>query len=132
MTAERMTAAQLRVLQGRKGSPAPGNKFNAKKVEIDGFVFDSVHEGNRYCQLRLLARAGQIRDLKLQVPIMLEGQKGSVKTRKGRHMRLTVDFVYFDVALGCKVYEDAKGTPTRDYEVRRGVAQAMGYEIREV
>jgi hypothetical protein len=29
------------------------------------------------------------------------------------------------------VYEDAKGHPTRDYEVRRAVAQAMGIEVIE-
>lgn len=43
------------------------NKYNAKKVEIDGITFDSKKEAARYCDLKLMQRAGEIRDLQLQV-----------------------------------------------------------------
>ena len=33
------------------------NKYNNKKVEYDGHVFDSIREMNRYKQLKLLERA---------------------------------------------------------------------------
>jgi hypothetical protein len=46
-----------------------GNKFGAKKI-IDpatGFEFDSKKEFYRWCELRIMERAGKIRDLKRQV-----------------------------------------------------------------
>lgn len=125
---ERITAAELHDLQA-----APkGNKYGAQRVVVDGITFDSKHEAGRWGQLRLLVRAGKIRDLQRQVPIMLEGRDGPVKSRKGRQMRLTVDFSYVDCETGLTIFEDAKGSPTRDYEVRRGVAAAQGVEVVEV
>ena len=108
------------------------NKYGAIKTTVDGITFDSKREAERWCELRLLERAGEIRNLRRQVVIPLEGRDGPLKTRKGQQMRLTVDFTYEDRRLGwAVVYEDAKGSPTRDYEVRRAVAQAMGIEVIE-
>lgn len=33
------------------------NKYNNKKVEVDGIKFDSIKEATRYKQLKLLERA---------------------------------------------------------------------------
>lgn len=108
------------------------NKYNARKCVFDGTTFDSMRERDRYIYLRDRQMRGEIADLTLQVPIMLEGQDGPLLTRTGRKMRLTVDFRYTDTKTGLVVFEDSKGHPTRDYEVRRSVAAAMGIEIREV
>jgi len=46
-------------------------------------------------------------------------------------MKLTVDFTYEDKRLDwAKVYEDAKGMRTRDFDVRVAVAAAMGIAVR--
>ncbi len=108
------------------------NKFSAKRTVLDGIEFDSKREAKRWAELCLLKRAGEIADLRRQVPLMLEGRDGPLLTRTGRRMRLTVDFAYTDLRTGLTIYEDAKGVPTRDYEVRRAVAAAQGMEIREV
>lgn len=49
------------------------NKYGAKKVKdpFTGDVFDSKKEYNRWCELRLLERAGRISDLKRQVTFEL-------------------------------------------------------------
>lgn len=108
------------------------NKFGAIATTVDGIRFDSLKEARRWGELRLLERAGEIRGLERQVKISLMGRDGPLKTRTGRQMKITVDFAYEDRRLGwAKVYEDSKGMPTRDYEVRRAVVQAMGMEIRE-
>ena len=107
------------------------NKYHAKKTVIDGITFASKKEAKRWAELCLLERAGEITDLRRQVPIMLEGKRGPLQTRTGRQMRLTVDFAYVDMRTGMTVYEDAKGKPTRDYEVRKAVAEAMGHKITE-
>jgi len=39
------------------------NKYNAVKVEEDGYKFDSKAEWRRYCELKLLKAAGEIRNL---------------------------------------------------------------------
>lgn len=105
------------------------NKYGAKKVVLDGITFDSQKEARRWAELRLLEKAGEITGLRRQVVIKLMGQHRPLYTRTGRQMRLTVDFSYIED--GERVYEDCKGMPTRDYEVRKAVAEAMGYSIRE-
>lgn len=108
------------------------NKFNAVATTVDGIRFDSLKEARRWGELRILEKGGEIRNLRRQVRIDLEGKNGPLRTRTGRQMRLTVDFVYEDKRLNwAEVYEDSKGAITRDYEVRRSVAEAMGVKILE-
>lgn len=96
-----------------------GNKYGAKKVIIDGITFASKKEGERYSELKLLERAGEISDLQLQVKFLLIpaqreldsiGRRGGVK--KGRTIEqecaYVADFVYTDKG-GNKVVEDVKG-----------------------
>jgi len=130
---ERMSAAAFNLAQTAKAASKPaGSKYRAEPVVVDGIRFDSKHEAARWAQLKLLVRAGVIRDLKRQIPIMLEGRDGPVLTRTGRQMRLTLDFSYIEVATGLLVFEDPKGMPTRDYEVRRAIAAAQGVTVVEV
>lgn len=108
------------------------SKFGAVPTVMNGVRMDSRREARRWAELQFMERAGEIRDLQRQVVVPLVGRDGPLRTRTGRQMRLTVDFAYEDSRLGwARVYEDAKGMPTRDYEVRRAVAQAMGIEVRE-
>lgn len=127
MTA-RMSAAELRAMQEQ-----PKNqKYSAQRITVDGITFDSKREAKRWAELKLLETAGDICELRRQVVVPLEGRDGPLLARKGRQMRITVDFGYVEVATGITIYEDAKGIPTRDYEVRRAVAAAQGVEVREV
>ena len=47
------------------------NKYHAKPTFVDGRRFASRKEAARYCELRLLERAGKIQDLTTQVPFVL-------------------------------------------------------------
>jgi hypothetical protein len=47
------------------------HKYGAKRTEVMGIKFDSKKEANRYLELKMLARAGKIRDLKLQPKFLL-------------------------------------------------------------
>ena len=42
------------------------NKYGNTKVTVDGHTFDSKREYNRYCELKLMERAGLIKDLEMQ------------------------------------------------------------------
>lgn len=105
------------------------NKYGAKKTIVGGIRFDSKREAQRWLELQALEKSDAISDLKRQVRVDLIGQHRPLYTRTGRKMRLTFDFSYIE--SGVQIYEDSKGYPTRDYEVRVAVARAMGLEVRE-
>lgn len=77
------------------------HKFFAKAVTIDGHRFASKAEGARYVELRLLEKAGEIRDLVLQPRFKLHVGGVLIGT-------YVADFVYEDAA-GTRVVEDVKG-----------------------
>lgn len=54
-----------------------GNKLNARKQEIDGYVFDSKKEGRHYLFLKERLKAGEISDLKIhpRYNLVVNGQK---------------------------------------------------------
>lgn len=98
-------------------------KYNAKKVTIDGIEFDSTWEGQRYSQLKVLEKAGEITDLQLQVKMSIDVN--------GVHIcKYIADFVYFE--NGEKVVEDAKGVKTAIYRQKKKLIKAIyGIDIRE-
>lgn len=103
----------------REISGEPKNKFGAVKKTIDGIKFDSTRESKRYEELKLLERAGKIKDLRLQVRYDLIPKQ---KFSDGSSMIGTyylADFVYFDCDKGCEVVEDVKGKKTDVYQIKR-------------
>lgn len=86
------------------------NKFNARKVEIDGHVFPSAAEANRYTQLKWLERARDIHALTIQpaYPLSVNGITVGI---------YTADFAYF--TGGRSVTEDVKGGPIREADSLR-------------
>ncbi len=106
------------------------SKYNAKKTEVDGIVFDSRREADRYCELKLLQRAGKISDLRLQVPFELQ-PAFTVNGKKVRPIHYIADFVYKE--NGQYIVEDAKGHRTKEYMLKRKMyAYRYKDEIREV
>lgn len=90
------------------------NKYHASKTELDGIRFDSRKEAARYRELKLLERAGEIRDLQLQVPFeLIPKQEGE------RACTYVADFVYHMTDTGKMVVEDAKGMRTDVYKIKR-------------
>lgn len=125
------------------------NKYNARKVAVDGISFDSVREARRYKELKLMQQAGKISDLRLQVsfelvPALYENsgevytkgeRKGQPKQGKCIEHAVTykADFVYTED--GRQIVEDAKGMPTKDYIIKRKLFKQLygdQYEFREV
>jgi hypothetical protein len=88
------------------------NKYGAKKTQVGEVTFDSKKEAQRYMELQLLERAGEITDLRRQVKFELMGQHRPLYTRTGRKMKYTADFAY--VEDGVEVIEECKGHRTRD------------------
>ena len=126
-----------------------GTKYNATKVTIDGHTFDSKHEANRYLELKLLERAGEISNLRLQVEYELLPNQYATEERYGKNGRrlkdkeillerkccYVADFVYTDNRTGETVVEDTKSEATRtpEYIIKRKLMlHKYGIRIREV
>jgi hypothetical protein len=94
------------------------SKFGNVKTEIDGHVFASKREANRYSELKLLQMAGKINKLQLQVPF--DCCVGGKKICK-----YIADFVYCDLETGSIVIEDAKGFKTSVYKLKKKMVEAI-------
>lgn len=106
------------------------SKYHNRKITRDGETFDSIKEYNRYCELKLLERAGEITELRRQVkfkllptmrePVCEMSSQGVFKKGKviERGVDYVADFVYKN-KIGFEVVEDAKGVRTKEYILKR-------------
>ena len=120
----------------REISGKPKNKFNAVKKTVDGIKFDSTREAKRYEELKLLERAGKIKDLEVQpVYTLVKSVKYKNAKRAKPAMVYTADFRYWDIEKGELVVEDVKSVATAkltDYIMRRHMMLAFhGIEVLE-
>ena len=118
------------------------SKYKAKKTVVDGIAFDSKREANRYTELKLLERAGEIKGLRRQVEFLLipeyrepdtVGVRGGIKKGKVIERKCTyiADFTYIE--NGEVVVEDSKGYRTEAYKIKRKLMlEKHGIKIREV
>lgn len=101
------------------------NKYKSVPTVVDGITFASKKEAARYAELKLLERAGLIRNLELQPKFPLVVNSKKVCTYIG-------DFSYFE--KDARVCEDAKGMKTKVYIIKRKLLLALnpGLDHREV
>lgn len=97
------------------------SKYKAKKVTVDGIEFDSKKEAAHYQELKLLERAGKIKNLQLQVPFVLipaqyeecieytqkNHKEKKVKKLVEKKLSYIADFVFEQD--GKTIVEDVKG-----------------------
>ena len=137
------------------------SKYKAKKTIVDGIEFDSKKEADRYRELVLLERAGQIQNLRRQVKYVLipaiyapdiVGVRGGRKRGKviERECSYIADFVYevpfsqsYENSDGHVVFADgfetivedtkSEATKTKDYIIKRKLMlYRFGIRIKEV
>lgn len=110
------------------------SKYGNRKVELDGMVFDSKHEANRWIELKYMERAGLIMDLKRQVRFeLIPCQYDERDKIVERSVTYIADFVY--VENGKRVVEDAKSPATKTdvYKIKRKLMlEKYGIRIMEV
>ena len=85
------------------------NKYSNKKVEIDGYKFDSKKEAAKYKELKLLLRAGQIQELILQPEFILQ-KSFKLDSVTHRAIKYVADFKY--IQGGKIIIIDVKGFKT--------------------
>lgn len=107
------------------GSKPAKSKYRAVKTEIDGRVFHSKKEANRYLDLKAEQMAGGITELVCQVAFPLMVNESLVCT-------YVADFTYF--RAGVRVVEDVKSGYTRKlpvYRIKKKLMAALGIVIVE-
>ena len=106
------------------------SKYHNRKVTQGGETFDSVKEYRRFCELRLLERAGAVTDLRRQVKFeLIPAQRVDGKVVE-RACSYVADFTYTE--NGQQVVEDAKGMRTQEYRLKRKLMLWVhGIRIRE-
>ena len=111
-----------------------GRKYGNRKVQIDGFTFDSVKEGNRYMELKYLLAAGEITDLELQKQYELQPAFRDKTGKMVRPIYYRADFVYKVVETGETVIEDvkSKATKTPQYNMKKKMMAYKGLMIKEI
>ena len=120
------------------------SKYGNKKAKANGRVFDSRTERSRYYTLQVLEKAGEISDLRMQVPfeiipaiyetveVQLKTKTKQVQKLVQRAAHYVADFVYKDKD-GNMVVEDSKGFRTKEYLLKKKMMRAfLGITIKEV
>lgn len=108
------------------------NKYNNEKPMVDGIVFDSLKEANRYKELKVLSKQGVIKDLERQVKyVLIPKQKDANGNCIERECSYKADFVY--KKNGEVIVEDTKGFRTSDYIIKRKLMlHVYGIRIKEI
>jgi len=128
---ERMSATQYRETSKKAGQQP---KYRNTRIAVDGVMFDSKAEAQRYQELKLLVAAKKIFNLELQPKFELVP-----KTKKRRAVTYTADFMYKELQVDdiCMVVEDVKSPVTaknQAYIIKRNLFEYRNpdIEFREI
>ena len=100
-------------------------KYKAVKTVIDGITFDSKKEAEYYGKLKLLLKAGKIKDLTRQVPFCwLEKHSHDGKEIEFKR-KYIADFVYWDVCSQEYKIVDVKGYKTPEYKKKKKIVEEI-------
>ena len=94
------------------------SKYGSRKVTVDGIKFDSQKEARKYSELKLLKRAGEIKDFELQPEFELQPGYRDKCGKKIRAIKYRADFkvIYPDNKVE---YIDTKGYRTQVYLIKK-------------
>lgn len=110
------------------------SKYGNRTVITEDGKFDSLKEYSRWQELKLLQRAGEIYELKRQVPfVVIPVQKDENGKILEREVRYIADFTYRSMKDHRIVVEDTKGMRTKEYILKRKLMlYRNGIRIQEV
>lgn len=118
-------------LAGGKETPLPTkSKYNAVKETVGNLKFDSKKERQRFDELMLMLKSGEIRNLKLQHEFTLQGGFTTTDGEKIRPIKYIADFTYWRGNVF--VIEDTKGYRTDIYKQKKKMMMDKGWRITEI
>jgi len=106
-------------------------KYRNQPTEVDGIRFPSKAEASRYQELKLLERAGEIKDLELQPKFTFWINGKFLTYDTGHKITYTADFRYKEGEYWEEIVEDKKGFMTQPTRIRLALMKAVnGIEVR--
>lgn len=107
-------------------------KYHNKKVEYDGYTFDSIKEKNYYIKLKLLEKAGKIKELELQKEYELQPSY-KLGNKTSRKITYRADFTYKSTEDNKLHVIDVKGFRTDVYRLKKKLFEyKYKIEIEEI
>lgn len=106
------------------------NKYNAVKESVGNITFDSKKERERFEELMLMVKSGEIRNLKLQHEFTLQGGFTTTDGERIRAIKYIADFTYWRGNVF--VIEDTKGYRTDIYKQKKKMMMDKGWRITEI
>jgi Protein of unknown function (DUF1064) len=101
-------------------------KYNAVRVKLDGYTFDSKAEARYYGDLTLQARKGQLLNLKVH-------PRFEIKLVRQKICDVILDFAFYDKIAGRDRYIDVKGRDNALSRLKRKLVEAFyGIKIEVV
>ena len=94
------------------------SKYGNVKVEADGYKFDSKLERDRYEELKLLQKAGEIWQLEVHPSWTIEINQYKV-------CRIVMDFAFYIDGTNTYVVEDCKGVDNAVSRLKRKLLHAV-------
>lgn len=109
---------------------------NKETLSDDGIKFGSKKEKDRYDDLLIMQRVGEIKDLELQPRFsLIDSVKFAGTDRAKPAIRYFADFAYTDTKTGQRIIEDVKSKITREspiYRMKKHMMLAIhGIEVLE-
>ncbi len=122
------------LLAVREGDAPKRSKMGNRKKELDGHLFDSGKEAQRYLELKVQLQAGLISRLTLQPIFLLQEGFRTTDKRYKRPIHYKADFEYLVQEGGRLVHvvEDVKGFKTKDYRMKAKMFQMKYPDIKFV
>lgn len=104
------------------------NKYNNRKPEVDGIVFDSQKEADYYMDLKLAKMAGEIKDFELQPEFILQEGFRDKNGNWHRAIKYRADFKVINNDGRIEVI-DTKGYKTPVYRIKKKLLLAKYPDI---
>lgn len=114
---ETWTLEQYHAHKAQHRPPKRANKFNARKVKLDGHTFDSQMEAQRWQELKALRDMGLIVGLEPHPTFVLQKAFTHPKHGRQRKIEYKADFRYYEDST--LVVEDVKGSKKSETPVFR-------------
>lgn len=99
-----------------EGAEPPKEKYGRKRMFNDGHTFDSGFESYCYDQLKLMVRAGELRDLRVKHRVYLTAAR----------IGWNIDFSAINCHSGEREWYEAKGFETEIYVLKKRLWPAYG------
>jgi hypothetical protein len=98
-------------------APVKESKYRNNRVELDGYLFDSQKEANKYCELKILKQIGEVVRLELQPAFCLQDAYWD----DGKYVRPIIYKADFRVTYrdGRVEVIDTKGFRTKEYLLKK-------------